>query len=50
MITPESWTDIIVQRLARNPLVNLSKEQQRQWLSDLIEEIQVDATPVKGHA
>ena len=50
MLTPESWTDIIMQRLARNPLVGLSKEEQRMWLSDLIEEIQIDAQPVKGNA
>jgi hypothetical protein len=50
MLTSASWADIVVMRLARNPFVNLTSEEQREWLTDLIEEIQNDALPVKGNA
>lgn len=50
MLSPGSWADIILMRLARQPLVGLSNEEQRMWLEDLIMEIQADVMPVKGNA
>lgn len=50
MMTPEQWTEIIIKRLAPDPFKKASPAVMREWLAELVEEIQIDAQPVKGHA